>query len=675
MVGFYRKLIPGFAQISLPLNKFTRKDFPFVWTDVEEQSFQQLKLAITFPAVLVLPDPSRPYTIRTDASQVGIGGVLLQTQTPGPTHGSTSPICRRIAFVSRSLKPAEKKYSAIELEALAIWWCVTQKFRTYVEGQQFFLETDHKPLLSLMKKPYHNGRIERWMTTLQQYDMLINHIPGNENTTADALSRYPVDKPASLDEIEPRLITSSTQIDALHVNMVTTRSVTRKQRCIIDPTHASLHPTPSAITATMSGPSPSRCVSTPSSLDVSETFFDDATLNAHQNQDSILGSIKTTQPLPSTFVLGDLGVLYRKVARGHSSSLLLRYIPRSLIAKVLFAYHDSTYSGAQYGIKRTFYKLRDRFYWPRMYADIVQHVQSCVRCRQNKPSRRKPDGHLKPITPPRGTWERLAMDYVGPVPTSEAGNKYIIVLTDLFSKFVVTEAVPDNTSVTAAKFLLYDVFMIYGVPLEIITDNGRHFTSSLYEALVKLSGCSHVKTSPYNPQANGQCERHNATLVPNLVALSNQSRSNWDLKLTPTTFKYNATQHDSTGFTPFHLMFARAPRFVLDLPSPVVDQPIAQQYVPLMRDFIQHATIAARANIVHHQRVTKLRYDHHRSNPLHSIGQTVLIRNRAISMNKFSPRFIGPYTIVKQLHDKLYLVQHHRSGTQTRVLVNDIRPI
>ena len=181
-----------------------------------------------------------------------------------------------------------------------------------------------------------------------------------------------------------------------------------------------------------------------------------------------------------------------------------------------------------------------------------------------------------------------------------------------------------------------------------------------------------VPTTP-KPMANANVTTR--PWVPNLVALSNQSRSNWDLKLSPTTFNYDATKHDSTGFTPFHLMFARASRFVLDLPSPMVAQPIAQQYVPLMRDFIQHGTIAARANIVHHQRVAKLRYDRHRSNPIHSIGQTVLIRNHAISMNKFSPRFIGPYTIVKQLHDKLYLVQHYRSVTQTRVLVSDIRPI
>ncbi|CAF4858753.1 unnamed protein product, partial [Rotaria sp. Silwood2] len=99
---------------------------------------------------------------------------------------------------------------------------------------------------------------------------------------------------------------------------------------------------------------------------------------------------------------------------------------------------------------------------------------------------------------------------------------------------------------TAARFLLYDVFMIYGVPSEIITDNGHHFTSSLYKSLLKLADCCHVKTTPYNPQANGQCERHNATLVPHLGALSNHSRSRWDEKLLPTTFSYNGTQHAFT---------------------------------------------------------------------------------------------------------------------------------
>jgi hypothetical protein len=81
MVGFYRKFIPRFAQISASLNKFTRKGFPFIWTETEQSSFNQLKDAITSSTVLILPDPSQPYIIRTDASRVGIGVVLLQKET------------------------------------------------------------------------------------------------------------------------------------------------------------------------------------------------------------------------------------------------------------------------------------------------------------------------------------------------------------------------------------------------------------------------------------------------------------------------------------------------------------------------------------------------------------------------------------------------------------------
>jgi transposase InsO family protein len=355
--------------------------------------------------------------------------------------------------------------------------------------------------------------------------------------------------------------------------------------------------------------------------------------------------------------------------------ILLPYIPASLISKVLLAYHNSTFNGAHFGIKRTFYKIRDRFYWPNMYRDIERHILSCINCRKNKPSRRKPDGHLHPIEPPTGVWERLAMDYVGPVPESKSGNKYFLVLTDLFSKYVVTKAVPDNTSTTAAKFLLYDVFMIYGVPIELITDNGKHFTSSLYESLLKLTGCCHIKTTPYNPQSNGQCERHNATLVPNLVALSNKSRSDWDDKLIATTFNYNATRHDSTGFTPFELMFARLPRFIADLPSSSIIPHTVSHYHHTMQQFMEHAKLAARKSTLRHQQITKRRYDQNRSNPQYSVGQTIIIRNRSPSINKFSPKFVGPYTIINQVHRKTYIVQHNDTGHQLQVPVHDIRSI
>ncbi|CAF1321713.1 unnamed protein product [Adineta steineri] len=679
MVGFYRKFIPRFGQISAPLNKFTSKGFPFIWTEAEQLSFDQLKYALTSPMVLILPDPSRQYVIRTDASRVGVGAVLLQTQPSDPNDTSHTPIYKPVAFASRSLKKAEKNYSAIELEALAIWWSVTQKFRSYVEGQQFLLETDHKPLLSLMKKPYHNARIERWMVTLQQYDMIIQHISGKDNTTADALSRYPVDHPNLIDDDTALLHTSSTQTDDLFISMVTTRSMTRQHLPLVPSTTTTSSSSPlprTPISSSTSPPnSPPIISSSPSLLDI-KFLFDHDTLHQHQHQDPVIQKIKNISPLNSKYKLDDHDILYKIVTRSTGHVLEIPYVPASLISQVLLTYHNSTFNGGHFGIKRTFYKIRDRFFWPNMYKDIVRHISSCINCRKNKPSRRKPDGHLHTIEPPRSIWERLAMDYVGPVPQSKSGNKYFLVLTDLFSKFVITKAVGDNTSTTAAKFLLYDVFMIYGVPLEIITDNGQHFCSSLYESLLKLTQCCHVKTTPYNPQANGQCERHNATLVPNLVALSNQSRSNWDDKLLATTFNYNATRHDSTGYTPFELMFARPPRFIADLSSSTsFSSHNVSHFHDTMQQFIEHAKIAARQNNLRHQLSSKTRYDRNRLNPQYSIGQSVLIRIRNPHVNKFSSKFIGPYTIIDQLHSKTYVVENSITQHKVQVPVHDIRSI
>ena len=234
-------------------------------------------------------------------------------------------------------------------------------------------------------------------------------------------------------------------------------------------------------------------------------------------------------------------------------------------------------------------------------------------------------------------------------------------------------SVPDNTAATAARFLLYDVFLVYGVPREIITDNGRHFTSSLYRSLVRLAGCCHVTTTPYSPQSNGQCERHNATLVPNLVALSNRSRTDWDRQLGPTTFNYNTSRHDTTGFSPFELMFARLPRLMFDLNVPPTARLHPHRYVELMKEFSKHISVATRNNILHRQQLVKDQYDQHRSNPRYVTGQRVLIRNRSTSLNKFSPKFIGPFTILKALNDRSYLVQQRHSPVHLRIHVRDLR--
>ena len=114
------------------------------------------------------------------------------------------------------------------------------------------------------------------------------------------------------------------------------------------------------------------------------------------------------------------------------------------------------------------------------------------------------------------------MGYHGPIsPISQCGNKYIVCLTDILSKFVITKAVHDNTVQTAVRFLKEDIITKFGTPRSIITDNKTHFTSTMMNKLIKQIGATHLYSTPYHPQANGQIERYNSTIDAKIAVLSN----------------------------------------------------------------------------------------------------------------------------------------------------------
>ncbi|CAF1177328.1 unnamed protein product [Didymodactylos carnosus] len=139
-------------------------------------------------------------------------------------------------------------------------------------------------------------------------------------------------------------------------------------------------------------------------------------------------------------------------------SPLVPFVPkRQIRADIIKIYHDTPVTGAHFGRDRTTSKIKQRYFWPSMINDIKNHVQSCLLCAQYNPRRCKPPGALKPIKPPSGVWQLLTMDFHGPItPTTQRGNKYIISLTDVLSKFVITRAVRDCMAETAARFIKED---------------------------------------------------------------------------------------------------------------------------------------------------------------------------------------------------------------------------
>ncbi|CAF3966009.1 unnamed protein product, partial [Rotaria sp. Silwood1] len=221
---------------------------------------------------------------------------------------------------------------------------------------------------------------------------------------------------------------------------------------------------------------------------------------------------------------------------------------------IMKIYHDTQANGAHFGRDKTITKIKARYYWNTMNNDITNYVKSCIRCNQNNPIRCKPPGHLKPIEPPEGVWHLLSMDFHGPItPTSRRGNKYIISITDVLSKFVIAKAVRDCTADTAARFLQEEVICKYGTPKCVLTDNGTHFTSTMMEHLLKRLGITHLYATPYHPQTNGQIERFNSTMDAKIAALSNQYRSDWDDNLPFVIFNYNTSYHSTTKTIPFEL--------------------------------------------------------------------------------------------------------------------------
>ncbi|KAH3717167.1 hypothetical protein DPMN_059947 [Dreissena polymorpha] len=181
LVGYYRKFIPNFAAVAVPLTDLTKKGKPntLVWESPHERAFKELKERVTMSPILRMADLGKPFILRTDASNVGLGAVLLQEHEDGKFP---------VAYASRKLLQRERNYSVVEKECLAVVWGV-QKFHTYLYGKKFLLETDHMPLVYLNKAKDSNGRIMRWALVLQAYRFTVVAIKGTENVGADYLSR------------------------------------------------------------------------------------------------------------------------------------------------------------------------------------------------------------------------------------------------------------------------------------------------------------------------------------------------------------------------------------------------------------------------------------------------------------------------------------------------------
>lgn len=643
--GYYRRFIKGFASVVRPLNdllvgcstkKGTKKKPTFKWEAAQQQAFESIIERLSNPPVLAYANYKLPFKLHTDASGSGLGAVLYQHQ---------DDLDRVVAYASRSLKPAERNYPAHKLEFLALKWAITDKFHDYLYGTSFEVVTDNNPLTYILTSAKLDATGHRWVAGLSNYNFKITYRSGKLNKDADALSRLP-ESTESHSMLYPDVLKAilntcqeSNEESPLAESVLITNA----------PQIASLEP---------DIPQEQLKALALSSTDWNKGQADDPVIT--EVKDIVRGgqkpSAKTIKKENSSvrrylrdwdkLILKE-GVLYRKVTLdGQAYDQLV--VPSSVRDIVLRALHDDM--GHQ-GRDRTTSLIKARFFWIGMDADISKKVRRCGRCIRRK-TRPVPAAELVNITSSY-PMELVCMDYLS-LETSRGGYDNILVITDHFTRYAQAIPTRNQTAYTTAKVLYENYFIHYGFPFKLHSDKAQNFESKVIRHLCKLAGIKKTRTTPYHPMGNGQVERFNQTLLQMLGTLDSSKKSDWKSYVSPLVHAYNATRHDSTGFSPFYLMFGRHPRLAIDaflgLNTNSQTGTNQTEYVHKLQSRLAFAYNKA-AEVSRKQGATYKRYYDTavRENKL-EVGDRVLIRLVGLKgKNKLADRWDEePYTILRQ---------------------------
>ena len=691
-LSWYRKFIPHFATVAAPLHAVTNltKDqrHKFKWTSAQSKAFYHLRrLLVNTPLFLHYPVDDAPLMLTTDASGIGIGGVLQQV-----VDGEA----RNLYYHSQLMTPCERKYSTIEKEALAIYKCFA-RMRTFLLGRSVIIRTDHCPLCHIMKKTVRNARVDRITHLLQEYNIeKIIHIRGRENCLPDFLSRYSKETDDDLFDIDYGLQSKSKPVVPQTASSQCTTGPSTNQnkyrrdiiasmilRSHANPTNSANVTTPisTELTATKSSNIVSDTDSLPAdpaSTQFSRNQFDLNKLQTEQQKDPRIQNIlkrlqNRANNLPFAF---KHNLLYKliKLKRYSKKNVDVIYLPSSMISSLLEACHDDPMTGAHFSFDRTYHKIKPHFWWPNMKSNIKSYINSCHLCKQFNIRRHKSHGHLRPITPPEGPFLLVGIDYCGPLKRTPRENQYVLIITDYFTRHVAAIPLPNCTAATTAQALFNEYFCKYGIPAVILSDQGSHFRNQLMENITRLIGFNHIYTTPYHPQSNGLVERFNATFVPQISKLQDTQNNNWDEYLQAVVFAYNTGIHKTTRYSPYELLYGRAARLPIHTRSQCFSFNRPNDYFEQLRKTLGIYHQAAKYHTVLQQQTTKVSYDHNRVNPQYQIGDKVLIRIQG-TRGKLEPKFSPIPRIISRISHPIYEVRDEQTNTFSQVHVADLRPI
>lgn len=680
--NYYRRFISGFADIVFPLNRLCKKGILFEWTNDCETSFNKLKSALMNPPVLDYPDFSdnNIFKLQTDASKLGLGAVL--------SNGNG----KVIAYASRSLKPAETRYPVIELELLAIVWAV-RHFRPYLYGRKFVIYSDHRPLVYLFSLKDPSSRLTKFRLYLEEYDFIVEYVPGRNNAAADALSRLSVTSQDLKDMCE-------------HSVSVLTRAQRKKLKAQIGGQTDKL--------PSVCGPDQPAAVEVlkrPNKVVELRFFLDNQ--KALNDANIIISNAKycTYVPSQSTIFLHSrslsspeelardlekmckqLNISELLITKNKSNSKNISYLlrsvnqskiksPRFLIIKdlkrisnkeeiitILNDFHLLPTSGHA-GINRMINNIKKYYFWPGMSNDVMNYVKKCRSCQIQKSTNKHVREPLTITSTAKSAFERVSLDIMGPLDIDNYDNKYILTVQCDLSKFVEAYPLPRKDSETVARCFVNNFILRYGIPKQFISDRGTEFTSSIISEVCNLLNIEKIHSTSYHHETLGGLENTHKHLGAYLRIQCENNQSDWSDWIPFWCFSFNTSVHSQTKYTPYELVFGK----VCNLPSNLAEQidPLYNfdDYPRELKYRLQRAQQDARQNLLECKSRRKISYDQKLNCVTYKPGDLILVKNQI--GNKLNCIYKGPYKVIEELSPN---VKINKNNKEILVHKNNTKP-
>ena len=491
MINYLAKFAPQLSETRRPTRDLLKENVEFIWDHKQDEALKKAKELILCQHVLAYFDPGKPITLQVDASQHGVGGALFQEGRP-------------IAFAPKSLSKAEEKYAQIERELYAILFGC-KRFHQYVYRHKIMVQTDHKPLENITKKPLALAppRLQRMLLQLQRYDLEVHHVPGKNIPVVDVLSRKfmpaeTVDQ--SVGDLDVQIHSIISNLPVSDIKMEQIRLATSEDTQMHD----------------------------------LQTVIQEGWPQRRQNcKKSILDCWNFRD---------ELSTIDGIILKGQKI-----FVPKSLRPEML----DKVHTG-HLGIEKTLNRALEILFWPQMATEIQKKVASCPICTPTKNS--NPREPMKPHEIPDRPWQKVGTDLF------TVDNKQYLVTVDYYSRYFEVDELTSTTS-NAIITKLSAHFARHEIPEVAISDNGPQFAAEEFARFAQTWDFKHVISSPGYPQSNGLAE----TTVQTIKSIFKRAKAEGSNALL-SILEYRTTPVDGL-VSPAQLLMGRQLRSVLPTTS------------------------------------------------------------------------------------------------------------